>query len=244
MDTSTYNTGATGNPEDPHAALYAALNEVETAANHTNQLIDLAVEKMMDVHRGNLDPSSAASMTSADALAWVARDTSQKVAEHINGMFPMLHAARVNEIVSPPIRSVEITLGCVTGPDTASLSVGMDRFTDFTMAELLTYLNAILLARHALTGAASMPRMAFGSGQKFTYNRAGDATEQLLEFLDTVQAIICKTALAATPKDKNEQRQRGLVLLKATIDIEGEIFEVADLVTMLQDAGAAEGGAK
>lgn len=129
-------------------------------------------------------------------------------------------------------------VGCAMNAKTVSLTIGTNNFTDFTMVELHSFFNAIMLARVALTGIYNQPRFSIKGVQN---NRAGDAVEGLLEFLDEVQTTVCKCALLASPTDKQEKENRAWIILKAEADCEGDIADFTKIADVLRD-GAMEGG--
>lgn len=130
-------------------------------------------------------------------------------------------------------------VGCAMNAKTVSLTIGANNLTDFTMAELLSFFNAVMLARVALTGIYNQPRFSTKGVQN---NRAGDAVEGLLEFLDEVQTTVCKCALDANPVGKREKENRAWIILNAEADCEGDIADFAEIAAVLRD-GMIEGDA-
>ncbi|WP_420959326.1 hypothetical protein [Brucella sp. IR073] len=105
----------------------------------------------------------------------------------------------------------------------AALALDLERLKVFSLAELHSLFNAVLLVSNTLQGIINQPR--FRSG--ILYNRAGDAADELLEFLNKIRGLICNAAILAAPKTEAERRHQAIIIVKEEADCESEVQALA-----------------
>lgn len=119
------------------------------------------------------------------------------------------------------------TLDPIAAPDSVEHRLELKALAKFGATELMATYDALQSALEVVSGALNQPRCSTADGR--SYNGAGHELERLAEHLGESARLVVKAAESLEPTALHDGETRSWLLLKAQVDYQEDLSEIAAL---------------